>query len=231
MNRGQLTLVARLHAEQRSRSAESQTLTATEDALARAYESIVQLVLERDSERRMRLDIEARVPTQRRGREAAMRALQQALQVLRKLKNETAERRREADELKTVLETERCAREDAEKRARGEQQARRETVRALREARSAAKEQARAFARLETRCRAMTTELRELEDALAQAEYVSYRQSLEQEKLEADLENERRARVAAENQVLTQKRAQEEALHTLSKIGSSRVWHSLRLAR
>jgi hypothetical protein len=186
MNRGQLTLVARLHAEKLSRSEASQASGAMQEALANAHELIVRLVLERDSERGMRLEAEARARSAQHGREAAMRALQQAMQVLRKLKTEAAERECQA-------ESERRARESAETRARAEQHAREQAAQEAREVRSAAKEQARAFARLEATCRAMSTQLKELEGALAQAEYVSYLQSLDHAELETGVENKRRA--------------------------------------
>jgi hypothetical protein len=81
------------------------------EALAKAHERIVQLVLERDSERFMRLDAEAKVQSGRQGRDAAMRALQQAMQAFRKLKTEAADREDESEKLNALLETERSARE------------------------------------------------------------------------------------------------------------------------
>jgi membrane protein involved in colicin uptake len=187
MNRDQLTLVARLHAEKLSRSEESQASGATQESLAKAHELIVRLVLERDSERRMRLDAEAKVQSAKHGREAAMRALQKAVQALRKLKTQAAERESEA-------ETERRARESAEAQGNAEQHAHEDTAREVRVIRSAAEAQGRAFARLEVRCKAMATQLNELEGALAQAEYVAYLQSLEQTELKAGLETKRTSR-------------------------------------
>ena len=71
-------------------------------------------------------------------------------------------------------------------------------------------------------------ELRELEDALAQAGIRLVSAISEQEKLEVDLENERRARVAAESQVLTPKTRAGRGLYTrLGKIGQRAFWHSL----
>ena len=185
MNRDQLTLVARLHAEKQSRSEESLASGEMQEALAKAHELIVRLVLERDSERRVRLEAEARVQSTQHGREAAMRALQQAIQALRKLKTQAAEREGEA-------ETERRARERAETRAQAEQHAREEAAREAHEVRRAGEEQARVVARLEARCRAMATQLQALEGALAQAEYAVYLQSLEQTELKAALENKQR---------------------------------------
>jgi hypothetical protein len=187
MNRGQLTLVARLHAEKLSRSEESQAFGELHEALAKAHEFIVRLVLERDTERRMRLEAEARVRSAQHGREEAMRALQQAIQALRKLKAEAAERETEA-------ETARCARERAETRAQAEQLAHEEAAREVHEVRRAGDEQGRALARLEARCRAMTRQLTALEGALAQAEYGAYLQALEQTEVKAALDNKRRAR-------------------------------------
>lgn len=213
MNRDQLTLVARLHAEQRSRSEDSQAFSAMHEALAKAHERIVQLELERDSERFIRLDAEAKVQSGRQGRDAAMRALRQAMQAFRKLKTEAAEREREGEKLNALLETERAARERAETRARAEQHAREKVSREAREVRIAAEGHARAFGRLEARCRTMATELKEF---LAQAECIAYRQSQELAHLKAELENERRARL--------------EAAHALREGHSSRVWRKLRLA-
>jgi hypothetical protein len=224
MNRGQLTLVARLHAEKRSRSEESQTLGATQEAVALAGDSIIQLVLERDSERRMRFAAEVKAQSERHGRDSAMRALQQAMQALRKIKTEASDRERETEEFKALAEAERRAREDAEARAFAEQRAREHAAQELREVRSAAEKQARAFARLESRCRAMAAQLKDLEVALAQAEYVVYRQSLEQ----TALENAPCARVAAQDQVLTQVRPREESAHGLTGTRPSQIWNKLR---
>ncbi|HEY0338137.1 MAG TPA: hypothetical protein VGC70_12425 [Burkholderiales bacterium] len=187
MNRDQLTLVARLHAEKLSRSEESQASGATQESLAKAHELIVRLVLERDSERRMRLEAEAKVQSAQHGREAAMRALQKAVQALRKLKMQAAEQ-------ESAAETERRARETAETAGLAEQHVREETAREVRDIRSAAEEHARAVARLEARCRAMATQLNDLEGALAQAEYVAYLQSLEQTERKVGLESKRTSR-------------------------------------
>ena len=187
MNRDQLTLVARLHAAKLSRSEESQASGATQESLAKAHELIVRLVLERDSERRMRLEAEGKVQSAQHGRDAAMRALQKAVQALRKLKAQAAER-------ESAAESERLARETAETQGRAEQHAREETARQVDDIRSAAEQQARAFARLDARCKAMATQLNELEGALAQAEYVVYLQSLEQTELKAGLESKRTSR-------------------------------------
>ena len=61
----------------------------------------------------MRLKAEAKVQAGRQGRDAAMRALRQAMQALRNLKTEAAEWDRETGELKALIETERRARECA----------------------------------------------------------------------------------------------------------------------
>jgi hypothetical protein len=216
MNRSQLTLAARLHAEKRSRSEESQALGAMQEALATAHESIVRLVLERDSELRMRLDAESKVQSERRGREAAMRGLQQAMQAVRKFKTQAAERQREAAAFKAWAEAEQHAHE--------------ESVRQLRDLQSTAEEHVVALARLEARCRKMAMQLKELEDALVQAEYLAYRQSMEQADLQAELQNERRARVAAQNEACKQQ-TPGEAPHGLSGSASSRVWNKLRLTQ
>src|SRR6478672_11493553 len=127
MNRGQLTLVARLHAAQTSQSENSLAFSAMHEALAEAHERIVQLALERDSERFMRLEAEAKVQAGRQARDAAMRALRQAMQALRNLKTEAAEREGETGALKALLQMERHGREGAETRARAERHARLES--------------------------------------------------------------------------------------------------------
>ena len=230
MNRGQLTLVARLHAEKKSRSEESQALSATHEALAEAHDSIVQLVLERDSERAMRLDAEANVRTVRRGRDAAMDALQHALQVLRNLKGESAERQRQADKLKTLVEAERRVRKCAEKRARADRHAHEQALHELRGIRRAAAEQTATFVRLEARCETMEAQLEEVESALADAEAIARRQSVKQAELKTQLEQERRARLALQSEIGARQIPREDAAHPLGDIGSSRVWKKLRLA-
>jgi hypothetical protein len=213
MNRGQLTLVARLHAAQTSQSENSLAFSAMHEALAKAHERIVQLALERDSERFMRLEAEAKVQAGRQGRDAAMRALRQAMQALRNLKTEAAEWDRETGELKALIETERRARECAETRARAEQHAREKAAREARDVRIAADGHARAFGRLEARCRTMATQLKAF---LAQADDVAHRQSQELAQLKTELENERLARA--------------EAAHALNVGDALRVWKKLRLS-
>ncbi|MGZ5124814.1 MAG: hypothetical protein ACXWC1_18635 [Burkholderiales bacterium] len=210
MNRGQLTLVARLHAAQTSQSENSLAFSAMHEALAEAHERIVQLALERDSERFMRLEAEAKVQAGRQARDAAMRALRQAMQALR---TEAGERERKTGELGALLETERRARECAETRARAEQHAREKAAREARDVRIAVEGHARAFGRLEARCRTMAMQLKAF---LAQAEEVAHRQSQELAQLKAELENERVAR--------------EEAARALNVGHALRVWKKLRLA-
>src|SRR4051812_36441987 len=126
MNRDQLTLVARLHAEHKSRSLEAKSAGELQEALATAHDSIVGLVLERDGERRRRRDADAAARGARQSRDAAMRALKQAMQTLKKFKAEAAERQSETETLRGHIETERRARKNAERHVRAERHAREE---------------------------------------------------------------------------------------------------------
>jgi hypothetical protein len=214
MNRGQLTLVARLHAEKRSRSEHSEALSESTEALLTAHESIVELVLERDAERKARLEAEARLHSASRGREAAMRAVKRATQALRELKSEAAEKDCEAQKLKAVVEAERRVREAAERCLQAEQRANEKAAQELQNLRSASEGQARAFARLQARYRTITSELKTL---LADAELVAYRQSQELAQLKTELETERRA--------------PEDAATASTESNSSRVWNRLRVGQ
>ncbi|HEV7822264.1 MAG TPA: hypothetical protein VGO84_13875, partial [Burkholderiales bacterium] len=110
MNRSQLTLVARLHAEQRSRCEESQAFSEVHEALAKAEDAIALLTLERENERCLRLEAQLNATSVRHGREAAMRALRQAMHALREVRAEAAQRDGESQRLQALLETERRAR-------------------------------------------------------------------------------------------------------------------------
>ena len=228
MNRGQLTLVARLHAEKKSRSQESQALSATHEALAEAHDSIVQLAVEREGERGLRIDAEASVRAVRRGRDAAMDALQHALQVLRTLRSESAERELKSEKLRSLAKAERRVRERAEKRLRSERNARERAMCVLRELRRSTSEQTRALVRLEARCGTMEAQLEEVETALAHAERVAERQSLQQTELKAELEQERRARRALQSEARARQNAGNDP-QPLDETRSRRVWKKLRL--
>ena len=349
MNRGQLALVARLHAEQRSRSDESQQLSATQDALAEARTAILELGAHLGAERRAREEAEAKIREEQHACQEAMRLLEETVQPLRESKALVAEHERKAEgqerayaelegerqaaeaelremdaalarvlehaeKLKLLVEAERCVREDAEIKASTEQharyealralvhaqnaaaeqrglaeeqaqayaeldakhqaleaqwkdaepsleravesvdelkrqaeiegrareeaeaklqaerQAREEAVRALRDIQNAAEEQKPAQAAFEKRRRAVQTQLKEMEEALAQAEYRAYRHAQRHAELIAELEKERRAREDAEKRVQAERRAREETVQALrQKIQSSAFWKKLPL--
>ena len=229
MNRDQLTLVARLHAEHQSRTLEAKSAGELQEALATAHESIVGLVLERDGERRTRRDAETGARAARKSRDATMRALKQAMQALKKFKAEVAERQCEAEALRAQVETEQRARKNAERHVRAERHAREEAFRQLHDVRTGADEQLRVSARLEARCQEMSAQLKSLEGAIAQAEYVAYCKSQEHALLKGQLDKERRTRVAAEDALAALKAAAEEASRTMTE-RPSRGRKRLRLA-
>lgn len=213
MNRGQLTLVARLHAEQRSRSEESHAIEAIHEALAAAEASIARLMLERDDEKSLRVEAQRSARSARQGRDAAMQALRQAMHILTEIRTDAAERERESEQLRALIEAERHARGAAEMRARAERAVRRKRAQELREVRAAAESQARAFTRAEARFRTMAAQWKAL---LEHAQGVAARHSQALAQLKSDLENERRMR--------------EEAAQAGRESSPSRVWKKLRLA-
>jgi len=220
MHRDQLELVARLHAEKRFRSEESDSLSATQDALTKAHEAIVRLVLERDRERESRLNVETRLQS---GRDAAMRALRQATEAIRKLKEQVGERHRRAEALDAQCHAERRARENAEWRADDAERTSKQVLGELEGLTSATRAQGRTIARLEVRCQSLVAQFNQVEEALAEVIYAS---SQEQAQLRAELANERRARLAAENELFA--RASVQAKSTAVR-GTSRILRKLRL--
>jgi hypothetical protein len=252
MGRPHPTLQLRLHAEQRSRSVESQ-LRATQGALAKAHESIVQMGLELDAERHAREDAEAISRSEQLASRDAMRLLEQTVQPLRELKTAAAEQARQAEQqaqayaeleanrqaietqlkateaslaqaaelaeqAKLQVEIERRAREDAENKAQTQQHQRDaaesvllELQTAAAEERSQAEAQARSYAELETK--------HQVVEALLEQTQVSLERALElAEQMWHKVETERRGRLEAEAKAHTEEHARHEAESTLLEL-------------
>jgi hypothetical protein len=147
----------------------------------------------------------AAVEAEREALEAQLHASQAALEREAKL----------AAELRGEIETERCAREDAEAKRQDEKQARENALRALVELKSAAagqraqaEEQTRAHAELQKQHESIDARLKETEAALEQA--VAFA-----EQINAQLETERSAREESEIQVETERHAREATFRAL----------------
>jgi hypothetical protein len=180
----------------------------------------VRLVLERDSERESRLNVETRLQS---GRDAAMRAVRQATEAIRKLKDQVSERHRRAEALDAQCHAERRARENADWRADDAERASKQVLSELQSLRSETRAQGRTIARLEVRCQSLVGQLDQLEEALSEVIYAS---SQEQAQLQAELANERRARLAAENELFARPGVPDKS--TAAR-GPSRILKKLRL--
>ncbi|MEA3153460.1 MAG: hypothetical protein QOK44_1049 [Betaproteobacteria bacterium] len=97
MGRAHRTLQARPHAEQKAISVESQ-LRATQAALGRAHESIVEIGRQLEAERRAREDAEAVCRSEQHACGEAMRLLGETVQPLRDLKTAAAEHARQVEQ-------------------------------------------------------------------------------------------------------------------------------------
>jgi hypothetical protein len=252
MGRPHPTLQLRLHAEQRSRSVESQ-LRATQGALAKAHESIVQMGLELDAERHAREDAEAISRSEQRASRDAMRLLEETVQPLRELRTVAAEHERQAEqqaqayaqlqadrqaietqlkateaslaqaaelaqEARLQVETERRAREEAETRTQTQQHEKDAAESALlelqtsaAEERSQAEARARSYAELETK--------HQVVEGLLEQTQVSLERALElAEQMWQQVETERRGRLEAETKAHTEEHARQEAESTLLEL-------------
>jgi colicin import membrane protein len=155
--------------------------------------------------------------------EARVRALEAQLETIQASLESALE---SAEESRIHMQVERQAREEAESRVQVEREAREEIRRALLVMEHAAEDQKRAQGEFKKRRRALEAELKEMEGALAQAEYLADLKAQRLSQVSAELEAERCARQEGQAHIQGERDVREE---TVPK--SRRTWKKLLAAR